>query len=237
MAKMLNKNIGDYIEIYLEEDKRADQLITGLFQSFLQFGTVCRLTTSAYTENDCEINYNTISVYLNKSKDTENFINDMKVKIGGSGNVIKRTEQYGSIMNMIVAPQQKALPPVAALIMIIAGLNIFSIVYLKNMKSQKINGIYKCIGYTTWHLILSNLWYVAAIATAAVVVTLPLSILTYAPIMKLSLSMLNFMEYPMTINLTHMITVNIAVFLIFIASTLASLKALFTANARDLIQE
>ncbi len=237
VSKSLGKSIGDYLAIYLDGEKRADLLITGLFQTYMQFGSMCRLTTSAYTEHNCDFAYNNLSIYLKDGGDTEAFIEDMKSKIGGRGNVIRRTEQYGSIMNMIVTPQQKVLPLVAALIIAIAGLNIFSIIFLKNIKLQKINGIYKCIGYNTWHLIASNLWYVTVIAAVTVVITLPVSILTYSPIMKLALSMLNFMEYPMTYQISHLLVANIAVVIIFVIGTLASSKALFQVNARDLIQE
>jgi len=237
MAEELNKNVGDYIELYLGGKKRADMLITGLFQSYMQLGSVCRLTTSAYTDNNCPITYNKISVYLKDSNETERFIKDMKDKIGGSGNVIKRTEQYSSIMDMVVLPQQKAIPPVVALVLLVAGINIYSIVMIKNLKTQKINGIYKCIGYTSWHLILSNLYYVGAIAVASVVITLPISMISYPTIMKLTLSMFNFMEYPVQYNFLHLAAINIVVILVFIISSLISSKSIFKVSTRDLVQE
>lgn len=237
LAKQLNKSIGDYLQIYLAEGKKADMLITGLYQAYIEIGEVCRLTSSAYSENGIELDYNNISVYLNKGVDLNDYIQDIKKKVGSGGNVIKRTQQYASAMEMISGPQQRAIPPVAALIMLIAGLNIFSIVYLKNMRAQKINGIYKCIGYTTWHLISSNMIYVTGIALASLIITLPISILTYSPIMKLSLSMFNFMEYPMQVNTLHLMVTNIAVFIVFIISTLASSRELVRVNARILVQE
>lgn len=237
MANDLNKSIGDYIEIYLDEDTKVNLLITGFFQSYMQLGRTCRLTTSAYTENNIASHYNNLSVYLNNKKDITSFIQDMKKQLGGKGKVLKRTEQYSSIMNMIVVPQQKAIPPVAVLIILIAGVNIFSIVFMKNLKTHKINSIYKCIGYTTWHLIGSNLCYVAVIALLSVVITFPISLLTYAPIMKLCLSMFSFTEYPMQFYTTHLLIANAIVVAIFMLSTLASSKSLFKINARELVQE
>jgi ABC-type antimicrobial peptide transport system permease subunit len=105
------------------------------------------------------------------------------------------------------------------------------------LRAQKINGIYKCIGYTTGHLILSNLCYVLAIALLSVAITLPISLLTYSSIMKFSLSMFNFSVYPMQLNLGHLFIANAAVLFIFAASTLGSSSALFKVNARDLVQE
>lgn len=237
MADELQKNIGDYIEIYLDQDTKADLLITGFFQTYLQFGRLCRLTTSAFAENHITYQHSNISVYLKDKADMESFIQDMKSLLKGKGKVIKRTEQFSSIMSMIVTPQQNALPPVTALIIIIAGINIFSIVFLKNLKAFKINSIYKCIGYTSWQLICSNLIYVLVIALASVVITFPISLTTYAPIMRLCLSIFNFSEYPMQFQTSHLVLTNSAVIMIFMISTLASSKSLFRLNVRALVQE
>ena len=237
MADELNKNIGDYIEVYLDGEQKENMLITGFFQTYMQMGDMCRLTTSAYTENNYKHSYNNISIYLKNSKDMKDFIKDIKDKIGGSGTVIERTEQYSTIMKMIATPQQKAIPPVAALVLLVAGINIFSIVMLKNIKAHKTNGIYKCIGYTTGHLILSNLYYVGAIALTSVVIALPISVATYPTIMKVSLSMFSFVQYPVQYNFLHLAIANFAMIIIFIVSALVSSKALFKVNARDLVQE
>ena len=237
MSDKLNKKVGDYLEIYLGGEKKLSMLVTGIFQSYMQVGDVCRLTTSAYTDNDYDIDYDNISIYLKDSGDMSDFIIDMQARVGDSGKVIKRTDQFASIMNMIATPQQKAIPIVAALVLSIAGINIFSIVYLKNLKAQKINGIYKCIGYTTWHLIFSNLYYVTAIAVISVIITLPLSIVTYQPIMKLCLSMFKFTEYPVQFNYFHLAIVNLLIIAVFTVSTLVSSSSLFKVNARDLVQE
>ncbi len=237
MAGELRKGVGDYIQIYLDDKTETDMLITGLFQTYMQFGSLCRLTTSTFSDNQINFSYNNVSVYLKDPKDTESFLQDMKNKLGGKGKVMKRTEMYSSIMNMIVVPQQRAIPPVAVLVVLIAGINIFSIVFLKNVKSYKINSIYKCIGYSSWHLIRANLIYVLVIALASILITLPISLCSYAPIMRLCLSAFNFTEYPMQYRASHLILANAVVLLVFILSTLASSKSLFKLNARALVQE
>lgn len=237
ISKELHKEIGDYIEIFLDENTKVNMLITGLFQSYKQFGKICRLTASAYTRNGLEPDCNSISVYLKEGVDLEAFINDIEKQIGNSGKVIKRTQQDESIMNMIVKPQLRAIPPVALLIILIAGLNIFCIVYLKNLRAQRINGIYKCIGYTSWHLIFSNLCFVTVIALISILITVPINLVTYSPLMEACLSMYNFVKYPMQYDKLHLLLANIAIVLIFIISTLLSSKALFKVNARDLVQD
>lgn len=237
MTDVLNKDVGDYLEVYLDKDKKVNMLITGVFQTYYELGDVCRVNTKAYKDNQCKVSYDNFSVYLKNPKDISKFTRDIKRKIGNNGEVIKRTEKFRNIMEMIVAPQQKAIPPVVVLVLLVAGINIFSIILLKNMNAQRTNGIYKCIGYTTWHLIGSNLWYVGIIAVVSVLAAIPLTISTYPYIMKISLSMFGFIKYPVQYNIAHITLANIVTIIIFIASTLVSSQPLFKVSARELVQE
>lgn len=237
VAEELNKEIGDYIGVYLEGEKRVDLLVTGIFQTYYDMGKACRMTTAVYSENNYDFEYNNYSVFLKKAEDVNTFIKDMKEKIGGSGNVIARTEAFSSIMDMIVTPQRSAVPPVTALVLLIGGINIFCIVLLKNANSEKTNGIYKCLGYSTGHLVLSNLYYVGIIAGAAIALAVPMIIILYPSIMKISLGMFGFIKYPVTYNFVHIAVANVVVLIIFILSTLISSRSLKKVSVRDLVQE
>ncbi|GKU25034.1 ABC transporter permease [Clostridium folliculivorans] len=237
ISKNLNKTIGDYIEIYLGGEKRVNLLITGIFQTYLELGDCCRLTTSVYTDNNYDFNYNYFSIYLKDKKQMNSFIKDMKKKIGGNGNITARTEAFSSIMDMIVTPQKGAIPPVVALMLLVGGINIFCIVILRNTSNEKTNGIYKCLGYSTWHLICSNLYYVGILAVISIIIAVPMIILLYPSIMKVCLSMFGFIKYPVTYNYFHIALVNIVVLIAFIISTLISSRSLKKVDVRDLVQE
>lgn len=237
VAGNLNKTIGDYIEVYFDGGKKANLLITGIFQTYFEMGDACRVTTSLFTDNNYSIKYNDISIHLKNEKDVKPFIKDMKKKIGRSGNVTARTEAFATIMNMIVTPQKSAIPPVVVLILIVGSINIFCIVMLKNANSEKTNGIYKCLGYSTKHLVLSNLYYVGIVAAASIAVALPMTIILYPYIMKTSLSIFGFLKYPVDYNTFHIAVANLVVLLIFILSTLISSRSLKKISVRDLVQE
>ena len=233
----LGKEIGDYIECYLDGDYKKKFLVTGIFQTYYQLGNACRLRTDAYTSNGVSINYNTCSIYLKEGTDKNQFIQDMKEIIGNNAKVIPRTEAFASIMNMITAPQISGIPPVILLVFLIGGINIFCIVMLKNANNEKSNGIYKCIGYSTRDLILSNLYYVGIVAFIATLIAVPLTILSYANIMSVALSIFGFRKYPITINVLHLFILNASAFLLFIVSTVLSSHSLYHVDVRDLVTE
>lgn len=237
VANDLNKDIGDYMECYIGENYKTKFLITGIFQTYFQMGNTCRLRTDAYTSNNVSIDYNTCSIYLKEGTNQEQFIKDMKEVINNNGTVIPRTEAFASIMNMITAPQISGIPPVIALVFLIGGINIFCIVMLKNASNEKNNGIYKCIGYSTRDLLLSNLYYVGIIAFIAIIIAIPLTIATYGNIMSIALSIFGFRKYPITINVLHLFILNLGAFILFIVSTLLSSHSLYHVDVRDLITE
>jgi putative ABC transport system permease protein len=237
VAKDLNKAVGDYIEIYLGGEKRVNLLISGIFQTYYDMGDCCRLTTAVYTNNNYDFHYNYFSIYLKDKKQTNSFIEDLKKKVGGNGNVTARTEAFSSIMDMIVTPQKGAIPPVVALVLLVGGINIFCIVILRNTSNEKTNGIYKCLGYSTWHLICSNLYYVGMLAVISIIIAVPMIIIFYPSIMKVCLSMFGFVKYPVTYNYFHIALANIAVLIAFVISTLISSRSLKKVNVRDLVQE
>lgn len=237
IAGDLKKSVGDYIEVYLSDNKKVDLLITGIFQTYYELGDVCRLTTDVYTENNIPFEYNHFSIYLKNKKDMDAFMKDMKKQVRGGTKVFARTDAFSNIMDMIVTPQKNAIPPVVFLILLVGGINIFCIVLLKNASSEKTNGIYKSLGYSTWHLVLSNLYYVLMIAVSSMAAALPMTIIFYPVIMKACLARFGFLEYPVAYNFWHIAIANSGILIFFILSTLISSRSLKKIRARDLIQE
>lgn len=134
---------GDYFQCYIGYGKKVNLLITGIFQTYYQMGDACRLTKATYEQNEIPVEYNMCSIYLKDSGEMQTFIKEFSDEIGNKGEVIPRTEAFASIMNMIVEPQKKGIPPVIVLAFIIGAINIFCVVILKNAANEKVNGIYR----------------------------------------------------------------------------------------------
>lgn len=237
VSKDLGKEIGDYIECYIGGGYKKKLLVTGIFQTYYQMGDACRLRTDAYTADDIPLDYNTCSIYLKEGTNQEQFIQDIKATIGYNGQVIPRTEAFASIMNMIVSPQISGIPPVIVLVFLIGGINIFCIVMLKNANNEKNNSIYKCIGYSSKDLILSNLYYVGIIALISILIAVPLTIVSYGNIMSIALSIFGFRKYPITVDVLHLAILNTCAFAVFIVSTLLSSRSIYHVDVRDLVME
>ena len=150
----------------------------------------------------------------------------------------KRQNVYSNVLNdMIVEPQEKAIPAMAALIMLISGISIFSIIALKNHEKQKTHEIYKAIGYQTTHLIGSNLLYTMLLAILAVLIAAPLCYFVYPQIMAMALSVFGMEKYPVWYEWNYILIASVSVVVLFVVSTLLSSLSLRKLDVRNLVQE
>lgn len=235
IAETLNKKVGDYITLNFEQCEKSF-LITGLFQTYYNIGESCRLTTQAF--DDVPFSYDTVSVYLADNQDIPGEVERIEKLIGGSGNVIPRTEQFASIMEMISQPQESAIPVVIFMVVMIGSINIFCIIMLKNQKEVKVNSIYKCLGYTSGHLMAANVCYVSLLAVVSILTAVPILLYLYPMIMKLTLgTMFGLLEYRVNYNMVHIILGNMAVFCLFMLSTFLSSGGIRKIHVRDLVIE
>ena len=235
IADTLHKEVGDYIKLNFGQETRSF-LITGLYQTYYNMGESCRLTGEAY--DGLPFSYDTVSVYLVNNEDINGEVDRIDKIVGGSGKVIPRTEEMASIMEMISKPQQSAIPAITLMVLVIGSINIFCIIMLKNQKEMKVNSIYKCLGYTSAHLMLANVYFVSVLAIASIVLAVPILLYLYPKIMQLTLgAMFGLLEYRVEYDMVHILIGNITVFLLFIISTFLSSGGIRKINVRDLVIE
>jgi ABC-type lipoprotein release transport system permease subunit len=237
VAEQMNKHIGDYIDVYFEGDKKMSLLICGTFQCFYDLGRSCRLLGSTLTENGVDFTYSEASIYLNKGYDLKAFLDKANAEYNNQAKFIDRSLKYDNIMNMITGPQIQAIGPFMVLALLLGGLNIIAIVYLKNKDAKKTYSIYKAIGYSSHHLMKVNLYYVLLIALASILITVPLFIFVFPKMMVLAMSFLGFKEYVVTYDVLVLILSNVGALLIYLASGLLTSKSLYENPIADLTCE
>ncbi|MGL4800237.1 MAG: ABC transporter permease [Cellulosilyticaceae bacterium] len=236
VAKELGKEIGDYVQIMIE-DKPESFLLTGIFQSYYGMGRGVRILGSAWDREGAPFVYNTMSIYLKEGVDRDVFNESYKAIYGDGIKINKREEMFKSILDMITEPQEKVLTPFMLFIMLMGFINIFGIVVLRNLNNEKTNSIYKSIGYDSRHLLKVNMWYIGMIAVIASGVTLPLFVVTYPKVMSLALMMFGFEKYPVFYDLYKLGIVNGIVIVLFLMSCMFSSRDLFKVGIKTLNQE
>ncbi len=237
IAKKLGKEVGDYIDIFFSNNQKVTLLISGTFQSFFNMGKSCRLLASTLVENKIDFKYSDGSIYIKEDFQANNFINNHSSEFKDIARFIYRVNKYENIMNAICGPQLAAIGPFMVMALILGGLNIIAIVYLKNKDNSKINSIYKAIGYSAGHLLKTNIYYIFLIASVSILITVPLFVIVFPKFMILSMSFFGFEEYLVTYNPVSLLACNLFALFVFIISGLLSSKSLFDNPIADLTLE
>lgn len=237
VAIQMNKQIGDYLDVYFKGDQKVSLLICGTFQSFFDMGRSCRLLGSTLSENGIDFSYSESSIYLNDGYSVEEFVENANVLYVNKAKFVDRRLKYENIMNMVTGPQSRAIGPFMILALILGGLNIVAIVYLKNKDQRKVFSIYKAIGYSSNHLMKANLFYVFIIALVSLLITVPLFILGFPLMMTYAMSFLGFKEYPVTYDVMTLILSNLGALLVYLMSGMVSSKSLYENPIEDLTCE
>lgn len=236
ISDMTGKRLGDYLSINVDGTDKT-YLITGIFQTYYNTGANCRLSADGYQGTDRELRYDTVSIYLNEGANLTKTVEKYKEKFGGYGKVLPRTEQFSAIMDMIMSPQQSAIPPMILIVLFIGAANIFCIILLKNTKEDRMNGIYKSIGYSSGHLLLANILYVAVLALATMAIAIPLTLIFYPKLMTIALSMFGLLKYEVSYQVTHLVIMNVLIFGLFLLSTVLSSASIRKISVRQLVVE
>jgi ABC-type antimicrobial peptide transport system permease subunit len=200
-------------------------------------GDAARLRKDALTSHGQKVIMSNISIYLKPGVDRDKFVKEYRNIVDGGGSVRKREEVFQSVMNMIAAPQQRAIPAVVVIVLTVGGISIFSIVLLQASKNHRNSSIYKCIGYSTGHLVCSNLIHTLIISLLATCIAVPICIAMYPYIMKICLMTFGLKVYPIQYTLKYALIANGSVIIIFILATLLSSRRLRKVDVRELIQE
>lgn len=237
MAEKMNKQVGDYVDIYLNGTQKVTLLLCGTYQSFYDMGKSCRLLGKTLEEKDVSFQYEEASVYLKEGIEPEEFLKNHGKEYESDGKLIDRVEKYGNILDMITGPQMLAIRPFMVMAILLGGLNIIAIVYLKNMDNRKTQSIYKAIGYSSGHLLKTNITYVFLIALFSLGITIPLFIVAFPKTMVLALSVMGFREYPVSYDITVVIISNLGTLAVYLLSVLFASKSLYDNPISELTSE
>ncbi len=237
MAEKMNKQVGDYVDIYFNGNQKVTLLLCGTYQSLYDMGKSCRLLGKTLEEKGVSFQYGEASVYLKEGIEPEKFLKDHGKKYESDGKLIVRAEKYGNILSMISGPSMLAIRPFMIIAILLGGLNIIAIVYLKNMDNRKNQSIYKAIGYSSWHLLKTNISYVFFVALFSMCITIPVFIAAFPKTMVLAFSVMGFREYPVSYDITVVAISNLGTLAVYLLSVLVASKSLYDNPISELTSE
>ncbi len=153
VARALNKNIGDIVEVYLEGGKPHFLIVTGIYQSIANMSNSARITADAIKVNNTTYTTSEVSMInlLDETVATP-FVEDLNTHFKSSVSAVTQQLLLDAVFKEVVAVLVIPLSIVGILFIIVTCIIIFSVSRINVRKESSTYGIYKSIGMTSTNI-------------------------------------------------------------------------------------
>lgn len=170
VAKQLDKEVGDVVEVYIDGDKHT-LMIAGIYQSIANKSYSARITADVMKVNHPDYSKpDTAFINLKDKRDAENVVSELNAKYKDSASAFMQQTALEAVFKQAVA---SFILPMTIMGLLFTGVTIiiiYSTSRLDIRKESKSYGIYKSLGLTSTRIRLSvSLGIVALSAIGAVI--------------------------------------------------------------------
>lgn len=170
VAKQLNKEIGDVVEIYIEGYKHT-LTVTGIYQAVANQSISARVTADVLKVNHPDYSdYNLAYINLINDRDTDLIVNELNVKYKDSLSAVSMQTLADATFKQAVA---SLILPMSIMGLLFTGVTciiVYSTSRINIRKESKIYGIYKSIGLTSTKIRLSITLGIVALSSIGAVI-------------------------------------------------------------------
>ncbi|AJS57260.1 ABC transporter permease [Paenibacillus sp. IHBB 10380] len=207
VAKQLDKDIGDVIEVYIEGYKHM-LTITGIYQSIASQSISGRITVDAVKVNHPDYNgFDAAYITLNDIRDADFIINEMNVKYKDSLLAVTMQTLLDNNFKQAVA---SLILPMSIMGLLFTGVTII-IVYstsrINIRKESKTYGIYKSIGLTSTKIRWSVTLGIVALSAIGAVIGMFVGVYLLPMLLGSILSDYGLAELPLIMNWAGIIAI------------------------------
>lgn len=235
-SKKYNKSVGDYIDIYINGSKK-NFLVVGVYQLLFNGGEGFRAKALEIKENDSLLKLNNYSICLNEGVDIKNFIEDMKDKYKGKFEIKESGDFLSSILDDIIESSLSCIVFISGIFILISLIAIFNSILMNVYEEKKNYGIYKTLGMTSKQIRLSIIYKTIILTSIGIVPGIILGIIMPPKILKIILSIMSMMHYPVEVNVGGiLLAIPITIAVYSICAWIASGKVM-DIDLRSLMEE
>ena len=229
----MDKKIGDSIELLIA-NKNVTFEIVGSFQTMFNNAKYARVKESAIESVDLTYKSTNICFDMKHVSDYSKLKKELLNKYANKLDVEESKNYLKDSLEPIEKTQKIVLIPFSILVMLIGAINVFSIVSLLNVNSRKEFTIYRAIGYPAKDLIHTNEIYVTLSGILAMIIGIPVFMVSYSKIMNFLFRMLGIYNYPTDYNVPVLILSLVVVIAVCILSTAISSSSIKKIQVQNL---
>lgn len=200
VAKQLNKQLGDDIEVYMQGYKNT-LTITGIYQALPNQSNSARITADATKVNLPDYNdYNLAFINLVDDQDSDAVINEINLKYKDS---LSASSQQTALDATFKQAVESLILPMSIMGLLFTGVTIiiiYSTSRINIRKESKTYGIYKSIGLTSTKIRLSLMLGTVVLSTIGAVIGILVGVYLLPKILVSILSDYGIAELPLVLN-------------------------------------
>jgi putative ABC transport system permease protein len=200
VAKQLNKDVGDIVEVYLEGYKHM-LTVTGIYQSIANMSYSARIAVDVIKVNQTDYNgFIIANINLKNNRDADHVVNEINVKYKDFASAVAQQTLLDATIKQAVA---SLILPMSIMGLLFTGVTII-IVYstsrINIRKESKTYGIYKSIGLTSTKIRLSLTLGTVVLSTIGAVIGILVGVYLLPKILGSILSDYGIAELPLVLN-------------------------------------
>ncbi|MFZ5354596.1 MAG: ABC transporter permease [Bacillota bacterium] len=197
LSDKLNKSIGDYMEVYIEGEKKSF-LITGVFQTINNMGMLMRFDYSVIKEKDYAIQ-KFYHVIIEDGVTANEVSNNLKNIFGERAEIRKPSDNLGMITGNLKTSAY-AVFMIGVLVAIICFISIFNTTMLSILKLRKKYGILKSVGISSDQIRTAILLKVGLAGIFGLLAGISFSLIAAPWLMNIMFSSVGILKFPFTVN-------------------------------------
>ncbi|MOA02086.1 FtsX-like permease family protein [compost metagenome] len=200
VAKQLNKDVGDIVEVYLEGYKHM-LTVTGIYQSIANMSYSARIAVDVIKVNQTDYNgFIIANINLKNNRDADHVVNEINVKYKDSASAVAQQTLLDATIKQAVA---SLILPMSIMGLLFTGVTIiiiYSTSRINIRKESKTYGIYKSIGLTSTKIRLSLTLGTLVLSTIGAVIGILVGVYLLPKILGSILSDYGIAELPLVLN-------------------------------------
>ncbi|MGF7047723.1 putative ABC transport system permease protein [Paenibacillus sp. DS2015] len=237
VAKQLDKDIGDVVEVYIEGYKHT-LTVSGIYQAIANMSVSGRITVDAIKVNHPD--YNALDgAYINLENDREidHVVNELNLKYKDSASAVSQQTLLDNLFKQAVA---SLILPMSIMGLLFTGVTIiiiYSTSRINIRKESKTYGIYKSIGLTSTKIRLCVTLGIVALSTIGAIIGVFVGVYLLPMILRSLLLDYGIDELPLVLHWGWIIAIAVVTIISAGLGSWASSRIVATTSPQILVIE
>lgn len=201
IAKNLNVELGDPLDIYIEGEKHT-LTVTGIYQAIANMSYTGRITSDVIKEVNPRYGavMNTIFINLKGGVSIDDFVDELNLKYGSEISTASQATLVDDVFSQAFTILILPMSIMALLFIVITFVIIYSICRINMKKESRTYGIYKSIGMTSRQIRISVTAGIFVVSAIGACVGVPLGLIGLPPLLNIVLADYGIVEVPLIMN-------------------------------------